>query len=372
VASTDCSYTEIFDSDDHLVDNNFGNWTTGTKSGHKFHDLNANGVWDGGELGLPDWRIYVDYDGDALLDPGEPFDDTLGNGSYQIVDIDPGTWTVREVAQAGWVCSHPNPGTPDPIHGAVTSTDCTYTDLFDSNAELLAGDFGNWTTATKSGVKFHDLNANGVDDGEPGLSGWRTYVDYDGNGDWDVTEPYNDTAADGSYTITGIRPGAWTVREEDQTGWTCSYPNPGTADPVTGAVASTDCSYTEIFDSDDDPTGNDFGNWTHITKSGMVWRDYNYSGTRDEIIEGSGIYEPTIPGWYVQLWTYDPSSGLPASFVASDITNENGIYTFPMVVPNVDYLVCEELWDPFWVQTYPTLTTEPPTGEGVQTCPATG
>jgi hypothetical protein len=44
--------------------------------------------------------------------------------------------------------------------------------------------FGNWTTATKSGIKFHDLNANGVkDEGEPGLAGWTIYVDYDDDGE---------------------------------------------------------------------------------------------------------------------------------------------------------------------------------------------
>src|SRR2546426_7780858 len=37
---------------------------------------------------------------------------------------------------------------------------------------------------TKSGVKFNDLNANGVKDvGEPGLAGWTISAYTDGNGD---------------------------------------------------------------------------------------------------------------------------------------------------------------------------------------------
>jgi hypothetical protein len=59
-------------------------------------------------------------------------------------------------------------------------------------------------SATIFGVKFHDLNGNGIrDDGEPGLEGWTIFLDADGNGTWDqATEPSRTTAADGSYSFT--------------------------------------------------------------------------------------------------------------------------------------------------------------------------
>ena len=39
--------------------------------------------------------------------------------------------------------------------------------------EDTGNDFGNYQQATKTGVKFEDLNANGVKDAsEPGLTGW--------------------------------------------------------------------------------------------------------------------------------------------------------------------------------------------------------
>ena len=44
-----------------------------------------------------------------------------------------------------------------------------YIDL-DSNETDTGNDFGNWRIATKSGMKFEDLDADGVqDDGEPGV-----------------------------------------------------------------------------------------------------------------------------------------------------------------------------------------------------------
>ncbi len=36
-------------------------------------------------------------------------------------------------------------------------------------------------------MKFNDLDADGVKDiGEPGLPNWRIFVDYNGNGTWDL------------------------------------------------------------------------------------------------------------------------------------------------------------------------------------------
>ena len=43
-------------------------------AGTKFFDRNANGQRDDGEPGLPRFEIFADYDGDGVLDAGEPFD----------------------------------------------------------------------------------------------------------------------------------------------------------------------------------------------------------------------------------------------------------------------------------------------------------
>jgi hypothetical protein len=97
----------------------------------------------------------------------------------------PGTWKVKEVAQTGWTCSFPNP--------------CYHQETFVSGMTYADNNFGNWTTATKSGIKFHDLNADGVkDEGEPGLAGWTIYVDYDDDGILELdaeNEPYAVTDA---------------------------------------------------------------------------------------------------------------------------------------------------------------------------------
>src|SRR4029079_355832 len=115
--------------------------------------------------------------------------------------------------------------------------------------------------------KFEDLDADGAarEAGEPGLGGWTIYVDYDDDGVLDATEPAAVPAAvTGAYSITGITPGTWKVKEVAQAGWTNSFP----------ALHY----YQETFTSGALKTGNDFGNWRNATKSGYKFED---KGTHD-------------------------------------------------------------------------------------------
>lgn len=75
-------------------------------------------------------------------------------------------------------------------------------------------------TVSLSGSKWNDDNANGVRDaGEPGLAGWTIYVDSNQNGQLDAGEASAVTAADGSYTISGLAAGTHLVSEVKQAGW---------------------------------------------------------------------------------------------------------------------------------------------------------
>ena len=63
------------------------------------------------------------------------------------------------------------------------------------------------TTSTQDGVK---------DAGEPGLAGFRIWADYDNDGVRDAGEPFDDTDANGNYTITNIQDpsGTYSLREQ--------------------------------------------------------------------------------------------------------------------------------------------------------------
>jgi len=86
-----------------VVDVDFGNrQLLGEIRGGKFHDLDGDGVRDGGEPGLEGWTIYVDADQDGRLDTDEPWTVTDGDGGYALTDLLPGEYTLAEVPQYGW------------------------------------------------------------------------------------------------------------------------------------------------------------------------------------------------------------------------------------------------------------------------------
>ncbi|MDX6679200.1 MAG: hypothetical protein QOE31_3252, partial [Solirubrobacteraceae bacterium] len=131
---------------------------------------------------------------------------------------------------------------------------------------------------TASGTKFEDSNANGVKDpGEPGLAGWRMYVDSDGDGAYDVGEPFaitSDGSAGappiGTYTIGDISAGSQTIREAPPAGdtstWRCG-PTPGPTGTLSsgGVTPTASCHYTQTFVASSNFTAQDFGNYRNPT-----------------------------------------------------------------------------------------------------------
>lgn len=282
-------------------------------SGMKFEDMMADGKADWVDYvyqdpGLTGWSITIV--GTGFL--GEAINETIttdatGFWSFQKdYSVSKGTTfvaanlTVCEIVTPGWTQSFPVGCYPLTIQPAAF-------------AEVNHLDFGNWYPGDKSGVKFEDLDADGSarEVGEPLLEGWTMFVDYDGDGALDADEPSDATDAWGAYTITGIKPGTWTVREVLKDGWTCSFPSP--------------CSYTELFKSRTHKYGNDFGNWYPGTKSGHKFYDNNANGVKD-------AEDPYLPGWPVELY----KDGV---LMASTLTDATGFYAF--IVPPGSYVVKE-------------------------------
>ena len=89
----------------------FGNIALpGELSGSKWNDLDADGVRDVGESGLEGWTIYLDDNGNGVLDDGEISTVTDADGNYSFTDLDAGSYVVAEVLQPGWEQTHPTDG----------------------------------------------------------------------------------------------------------------------------------------------------------------------------------------------------------------------------------------------------------------------
>ncbi len=275
-------------------------------SGTCFKDENSNGLKDALEPGISGWEI------DLLKPDGSSISaTTMSDGSYSFTDLTPGKYTVSEVLKPGWTQTCPmSPGTY-----AVTLSDQDSTDR----------DFGNIlaTGLLISGKKYSDLDKDGRADPGEELMGWTISLSGTAADGTEVSLPDVTTAADGSYTFSGLSAGTYTVKEESRSGWECIGEESKTVELTTS-----------------DATGIDFLNRNTIGLfiSGRAFQDSNGNGEMD-------AGESGLSGWKINLDHPDGSGG-------STITGVNGYYTFENLDPG-KYKVSEDLKDG-WVQTAPS------------------
>ena len=135
---------------------------------------------------------------------------TDATGAYTFKKLFPGIYKVSEFSQLGW--------TP------TTATELTVT-LPGSKTNQ---NFGNKLVSQPGkasiwGVKYNDLNDNGANNGEPGLSGWTIKL-------MNISTSVELTATtnvNGGYSFTNLDPGSYTLSEVLQSGWTATSPPSG-------------------------------------------------------------------------------------------------------------------------------------------------
>ncbi|MGA2499937.1 MAG: SdrD B-like domain-containing protein [Tepidisphaeraceae bacterium] len=231
----------------------------GQISGNKFQDTNGDGVRQADEPGLAGITVFLDTNGNDVLDAGEQTATTDATGHYVFTDMAPGTYSVREVVPAGWTLTTANPA-------AVVMT---------SGANLPGGDFGDFQLGQISGNKFQDTNGDGVRQAdEPGLAGITVFLDTNGNDVLDAGEQTAMTDATGHYVFTNMAPGTYSVREVVPAGWTLTTANPA-------AVVMT--SGTNL-------PGGDFGDFQPPAQLGQI------SGTKFQDTNGDGVRQADEPG----------------------------------------------------------------------------
>ena len=207
--------------------NDFGNFQNGTKSGTKFVDTNGNGQRDEGEPGLAGVEIHL-FGTTGLGADFHEHDTTDADGAYSI-SAPPGSYTACETVPAGYTQSYPSASTPDTTDCAPTHSGRGWIVVLTSGSTDSGNDFGNFQNATVSGMKFKDADADGVKDPtETGLGGWIIHLFGTTGLGADVHE-HATTASDGTYTISSVPPGTYTVCEQTsgKPFWSQSFPTSG-------------------------------------------------------------------------------------------------------------------------------------------------
>ena len=376
----------------------FGTFERGVASGTKFDDLNADGNQDVDEVtelggGLIIWNdvdgdgrmdeqdepgmagvvIYVDVNDNGILDvgeEGEPLEPTATTvddipitpedetGRYDFLNLDPGNYVIREVVPDGFAQTFPD------FHAESGRREhrITYRSGSDEfGQQSIEGlDFGNVAAGTIDGVKWNDLNGNGVRDaGELGLGNWTIFLDLDDDGVLtldpfgDPAEPFTTTRYDdpdtpqdelGTYRFEGVFPGNYTVREVLQPNWLQTWPEAGALPGghtvnVTGGATFSD---------------RNFGNVRAASIHGTKWHDADADGVFD-------TYEDGLAGVTIYLDLNDNrmrDPGEPTQVTMEDdpatLEDETGMYWFDGLLPGT--YVIREVEPEGYVQTYPEGT----------------
>ncbi|CAA9487014.1 MAG: hypothetical protein AVDCRST_MAG85-1007, partial [uncultured Solirubrobacteraceae bacterium] len=262
-APVPCRRTGSIGSGQSDADQHFGVRGPAVVTGTLFEDSDGDGAArETGEPGLSGRTVYVDLDGDAVKDAGEPEATTTATGAYSVsvgTSVAAGTYPVRQVLPTGWTCSRPVPCT----HPVTTTS-----------GSVSGRDFGSYTTGSISGTVSEDADADGDADGP--LAGRSVSLDTDGDGTGDATAT---TDSAGFYAFPGLAPGSYAVRQVLPTGWTQSSPAAGHAVTIASGTART---------------GRDFASWTTASITGIAFDDENFDesarvGT-DDPLPGRTLY----------------------------------------------------------------------------------
>ena len=284
-----------------------------------WEDLNANGIQDPGETGIPSATVLLfDASGNKLAETT-----TDADGFYKFTDLNPGDYFVQFVPPTGFSWSPKGMGdaAQNSDAGLDGKTDITSLISGENNLDLDAGAF---RMASIGDYVWTDENANGIQDqGEPGLATVKVEL-YSASGT-KIAETF--TNADGWYQFTGLRPGDYYLVFSAPEGHYQSPADQGGNDALdsdTGIDGKT--AITSLASGENDITW-DAGYYRLSALGGFVWEDLN----------ADGIYQPgeglAIPGVTVNLYHSD------GTLAGTTTTDANGQYLFTDLMPGDYYLI---------------------------------
>jgi hypothetical protein len=156
-------------------------------------------------VSLSGHTVYIDADGDAQWDAGEPQTQTTPSG-FRFEGLEPGSYTLRQIVPEGWVATAP-------AAGALT--------VAVNRMQTITGqNFGQFKLGSISGLVYHDANGNQRRDlSERGLAGRVVWLDTIFNRQIDPGERSTLTDARGVFRFEGLTTGEGYVKLADVPGW---------------------------------------------------------------------------------------------------------------------------------------------------------
>jgi len=295
----------------------FGNYEWVNVPIFKYEDVDSDGVYDEGDVPIPNWHFKMTN----LGDPSKVYEgDTDVNGKLVITVDRSGLYLIEEEDDDDWVHVNPVSGT--------------------SSVNIISGTivpvqmFGNFHKAHITVCKIDDVNANGQFDPEldSKIAGWEFKLwiavgkDEKGEYIWELVETkVTDKYGCASFEI--LKAGIYKVTEESRLGWLWVSPASGE-------------TWEMWVHSGSEIGPIPFYNFKKGTIYGYKWNDLNGDGVWDD-------GEPPLANW--EIW-FEGSLYPYGWMTGSTTTNENGYYEFTGLPPGT-YNVWEIVQEG-WIKTY--------------------
>jgi len=284
-----------------------------------WHDVDGNGIQDGGETGLVNVAVnLLDANSNVIA---TAFTDVTG--FYSFTNLLPDVYAIEVAPPATFVFSEAFLGSDpaldsniDPITGRspfVTLVSGEYNPTIDAGLHVRAA-LGNFV--------WLDVDGNGLQDGggETGIPDVVVNL-YNTNG---VVLATTTTDVSGVYLFTNLMPAFYAVGFEPPTGYQITRRDIGIddeldsdPDPLTGLTVTT-----QLLSAETDLSW-DAGLYRPASLGNQVFNDLNYNSVLDD----PGEITAAVTGLTVNLYLSDNS------FVTSTVTDASGVYLFTNLPP---------------------------------------
>ena len=332
-----------------------------------WHDLNGNGLQDGGE---PDIAVSISITDIATgsaptlqVNGTTAYTSPITSGATYIFDeLPPGTYKLTFTAPANYYITQQNAGSgtddsdPDPMTGMTVNITCNSGDVIEDI------DAGFYTKCVISDFTWEDLDGDGLQGAEPGLGGvgieiidvatgapvtnridggpYISNITSSGGGAYifDLLPP-------GEYKLNFTKPGATYYFTQNDAG---SDDLDSDADVMTGMTVNITCNSDETIEN------VDAGFFEAADINGKAWHDSDGDG-----LLGAG--EPPLDGvTFTLVNTAGPTLDATGNPVGPVVSAGGGIYTFLKLRPGT-YTMTANLGG--WIFTLPNVgDTDSPDG----------
>ncbi len=300
-----------------------------TITGTVYQDVNANGVFDAGDVGINNVIVALtgtDLNGNAVSLTTL----TSGGGAYSFTGLPAGVYTITETQPAAYTDGVETVGTNfGGTKSNALGSDTISTLTIASHTSLTGAgyNFGEVLPSSIVGSVYSDVNNNGTrDGGEIGIQ--SVPVQLTGTDVYGQSVSLSgSTDSNGNYVFNnggvGLRPGTYVVTEVTQP---AAYLDGKDTAGTSGGNATTvnDQISAITIPQNTAATAYNFGELNPASLTGFVYYDPNNDGAKE-------AGEPGIQNVTVTLTGTDD---LGNAFNVSTTTDSNGAYTFANLRPS--------------------------------------